>query len=555
MAVSLVGLVILQLYWITHDYSLKEQQFEVQVRQAMNRIVEQVEQNENLRLVANHLITSGDSVLLESGLNDSLLNVLASFSDPALTREGRAGLDSTDGLMRQISERISGFNRRNDPVTTDPEENFVRVDSALDIRIEKDITRKEVIAFRMEDAGGFSLNDTTGSSTAQRVRSRLRRLNTMMQKISFQIIAPGTPLFNRISRENLDSIIQSELTANEWVIYNCRYGVSDGEAGRWLYLSTDADTALLNTAGYRLPLFPSDVFRRNETLHLYFAGKSNFLMKSIWPMLLFSLLFTGVIITGFYQTVNVIRRQKKLAEMKNDFINNMTHEFKTPIATIAIANASIRDERVIHSPEKIAYYADIIRDENQRMLKQVETVLQMAQLDKGELLLRLNPVDLKDLVEAAMSGMKLTVIERGGTIDVMTVNDPCMVMGDPDHLLNVITNLLDNANKYSPETPDIRVALKREGEEAVLTVTDKGIGMSKEVQQKIFENFYRAERGNRHDVKGFGLGLSYVKAIINQHKGTVNVVSEPGLGSTFTVRLPVILNKDHETSNDFTGGR
>ena len=554
MTISLLGLVMLQLYWITHDYALKEQQFEVQVRQAMNHIVEQVEKNENLRLVANHIMTSGDSVLIEGGLNDSLLNVLASFSDPALTRNPLE-TDSADGFLRRISERLSGFNRSDNPVRADQEENFVRVDSALDIRIEKDITRKEVIAFRMDDDGDFSLNDTAGSSTAQRVRSRLRRLNTMIQKISFQIIAPGTPLFNRISRESLDSIIRFELRANGWSAYNCRYGVSDGDSGKWLYLSTDADTLSLCTAGYRLPLFPSDVFRRNETLHLHFAGKFNFLMKSIWPMLLFSLLFTGVIIAGFYQTVDLIRRQKKLAEIKNDFINNMTHEFKTPIATIAIANASIRDERVIHSPEKINFYADIIRDENQRMLKQVETVLQMAQLDKGELLLELSPVDLNDLVEAAMSGMKLTVMERGGTIEVVALSDTCIVMGDPDHLLNVITNLLDNANKYSPGPPEISVVLKREGEEAILTVSDKGIGMTKDVQQKIFENFFRAERGNRHDVKGFGLGLSYVKAIINQHKGMVSVSSEPGQGSIFTLRLPLIINKDHETSIDFTGGR
>jgi len=552
MACSLVGLVILQLYWISHDYSIKEQQFDTQVRQAMNHIVEQVERNENLRLVANHIITSGDSVLVENGLNDSLLSLLVSFSDPSLKQEAVSVADSSGALLQEISRRMSGAKQQSNPLTRNPDESFVRVDSGLDIRIEKDITRKEVIAFRIDDGGAFQGEDSS-ELTTQRMKSRLRRLNTMMQKISFQIIAPGTPLFNRISREALDSIIRAELKVNDWSKYDCRYGISGNQDGRWFHLSADADTACLRASAYSLPLFPSDVFRRSEILHLDFGDKFKYLMRSIWPMMLFSLLFTGVIVTGFSYTLNVIRRQKKLAEMKNDFINNMTHEFKTPIATISIANASIRDERVVHSPDKIRYYADIITDENQRMLKQVETVLQMAQLDKGELLLHMQPVDLRGIVEAALSGMKLTVMKKGGRV-VFTGNESsCVVMGDPDHLLNVVTNLLDNANKYSPDIPDISVLLKREGAEAVLSVSDKGIGMSREVQHRIFENFFRAAKGNRHDVKGFGLGLSYVKAIVLQHKGTVGVSSEPGRGSTFTVRLPLITDYQHETGYDSAG--
>jgi two-component system phosphate regulon sensor histidine kinase PhoR len=237
--------------------------------------------------------------------------------------------------------------------------------------------------------------------------------------------------------------------------------------------------------------------------------------------------------------LKVVLRQKKLADIKNDFINNMTHEFKTPIATIAIANESMRDPRIYQVPEKLEFYNNIIRDENQRMLRQVETVLQMAQIDKGEVKLKMEDTDLNDLVETAVSSMSLTVEQRGGKINVKNEAVQTTILADPTHILNVLINILDNANKYSPDSPVIDVKVYNGPESVIISISDKGIGMSKEVLKKIFDTFYRATSGNIHDIKGFGLGLSYVKAILTEHQGTIEVESEPLKGSTFTINLPL----------------
>jgi signal transduction histidine kinase len=296
---------------------------------------------------------------------------------------------------------------------------------------------------------------------------------------------------------------------------------------------------MLKYSDYKLMLFPNDVFKRNEMLSISFSDKLNYLLDGIWVVLLFSIAFTVLIIWGFAYTLKVVLRQKKLADIKNDFINNMTHEFKTPIATIAIANESMRDPRIYQVPEKLEFYNNIIRDENQRMLRQVETVLQMAQIDKGEVKLKMEDTDINDLVETAVSSMSLTVEQRDGKITVNNEAVQTTILADPTHILNVLINILDNANKYSPESPVITVNVYNKPESVIIEISDKGIGMSKEVLKKIFDTFYRATSGNIHDVKGFGLGLSYVKAILTEHQGTIEVESEPLKGSTFTINLPL----------------
>ena len=220
----------------------------------------------------------------------------------------------------------------------------------------------------------------------------------------------------------------------------------------------------------------------------------------------------------------------------------MTHEFKTPIATIQIANESIKNPKVYSSSERMDYYTNVIRDENQRMLKQVEAVLQMAQIDKGELTLNKSEIDLGDVIEHAIASAKLSVEQRNGKLIYHPVEGVIPFVGDGNHLLNVFTNLIDNANKYSQDAPLITISILQNEDHVAIGISDKGIGMSKETQRKIFDTFYRATTGNIHDVKGFGLGLSYVKAIIEAHSGSVDVASSLGEGSTFTIYLPLQKN-------------
>ncbi|RMD69906.1 MAG: sensor histidine kinase, partial [Bacteroidetes bacterium] len=292
------------------------------------------------------------------------------------------------------------------------------------------------------------------------------------------------------------------------------------------------------TSPYRVSLFQKDGTPPG-LLMVYFPNRSSFVWSSVWQVLLTTILFILLIIGTFGWTVYTVFRQKKLSEMKNDFINNMTHEFKTPIATISLAADSITSPMVLTDTAKVRRFADIIKQENRRMNEQVEKVLQMAKIDRRDFNLKVEPVDMHDIIHSAVSNISLQVAQREGTIDTQLEAERAVIDGDRTHLTNVIYNLLDNANKYSPEKPEIVVRTRNANGHLEVMVQDHGIGMSKEARKHIFDKFYRVPTGNVHDVKGFGLGLSYVKAMVEAHHGTISVKSEPGKGSTFTLRFPL----------------
>jgi two-component system phosphate regulon sensor histidine kinase PhoR len=245
-----------------------------------------------------------------------------------------------------------------------------------------------------------------------------------------------------------------------------------------------------------------------------------------------------VIIFCFYYAIRIILKQKALSDIKNDFINNMTHEFKTPLATVSLAVEALQDPELSNQDTFRNRYLGIIREENKRLVTQVEKVLQAAALDRNEFNLKLESIHLPAMLQACMDQFALQVENRGGKLEFSgEMKDPYIV-GDVFHLTHLFNNLLDNANKYSPSNPKIRVAVKEQGSEVQITLQDQGIGMSRDAVKKIFDKFYRVPTGNVHDVKGFGLGLSYVKTMLEAHRGTIQVQSELGKGSTFTINLP-----------------
>ena len=224
--------------------------------------------------------------------------------------------------------------------------------------------------------------------------------------------------------------------------------------------------------------------------------------------------------------------------MKTDFINNMTHEFKTPIATISLAADSITSPKVMSSSDKISRFAKIIKEENKRMNNQVEKVLQMARLDRQDFKIKVSPVDMHDVIRQAVGNTNLQIEKRNGQLKTHLEAERSEIEGDITHLSNIIHNLLDNANKYSPEEPDISIHTRNVKSGLEVIIKDKGMGMSKEARKHIFDKFYRVHTGNRHDVKGFGLGLSYVKAMVSAHHGSIEVLSELGKGSSFILTFP-----------------
>jgi two-component system phosphate regulon sensor histidine kinase PhoR len=257
-------------------------------------------------------------------------------------------------------------------------------------------------------------------------------------------------------------------------------------------------------------------------------------------ILVLSALFVFIIILAFGSAIYQLIRQKQISEIKTDFINNMTHEFKTPIATINLAIDSIRNPRIIEDKEKVVRYAEMIREENKRMHAQVENVLRISKLEKNQLDLSKDVVDVHEVIENAINHFDLIIRNKDGAIDSRYGAVQNEVLASKFHLTNVIMNILDNAVKYSDDVPRVHVTTENAGNFVVIKIKDEGIGMSKPVQRKIFDKFYREQTGNIHNVKGLGLGLSYVKSIVERHQGQVFVESEKGKGSTFTIKIPTI---------------
>lgn len=277
-----------------------------------------------------------------------------------------------------------------------------------------------------------------------------------------------------------------------------------------------------------------------ETVVIVFPDIKSFVFNSLGWMIAGAILFTLIILAAFYITVRALLRQKKLSEIKSDFINNMTHELKTPLATISLAVDAIRNPKVVNDPEKLHYFGNIIKDENKRMNKQVETILQAALLDKQEVQLRLKELHIHDILVNVGDNFKLQMDERKGKLSIEQDAQNDLIEGDEVHITNMLSNLVDNAIKYSKEDvpPVINISTMNYGKYLRVRLEDNGIGMSKETVSRIFEKFYRAHTGNIHNVKGFGLGLSYVRTMVDAHHGKIKVESVPGKGSVFTVDLP-----------------
>ena len=258
-------------------------------------------------------------------------------------------------------------------------------------------------------------------------------------------------------------------------------------------------------------------------------------------MIASAIFFTLMIIAAFYVTVSALLRQKKLSEIKNDFINNMTHEFKTPLATISLAVDALRNEKVVSDREKTGYFTSIIKEENKRMNKQVESILQASLLDRQEQQLNLRSLHAHRIIQEALENVRLQLEGKGGSSELQLTAMTDLIEADEVHFMNVITNLIDNAIKYSKENLLIRISTHSTLRNLIIRIEDNGIGMTKETQRRIFEKFYRAHTGNLHNVKGFGLGLSYVKTIVEAHEGKIKVDSTIGKGTAFILEFPLKL--------------
>ena len=371
------------------------------------------------------------------------------------------------------------------------------------------------------------------------IRNRYVYQRALLDEVVYNILytASDKPLKERINFKMLDQDIRAELLNNGISIpYHFSVNTSDG---REVYRCPDyTEEGEENT--YTQVLFRNDPHSKMGVVNIHFPNMSSYIFSSV-KFMIPALIFTGVLLITFIFTIVVIFRQKRFSEMRNDFINNMTHEFKTPISSISLAAQMLKDDTITKSPTMLSHLSGVIVDETKRLRFQVEKVLQMSMFDHKKVTFKKRDLELNELVEGVINTFTLKVEASGGKIDSSLAATSSKVYVDEMHLTNVVFNLMDNAVKYKKEDVDIHLNVRtwNDATHVYLSIADNGIGIKKENLKKIFEKFYRVHTGNRHDVKGFGLGLAYVKQIVALHKGTIHAESELGKGTKFIIKLPL----------------
>ena len=364
-------------------------------------------------------------------------------------------------------------------------------------------------------------------------------------KMQFQYFKPS--IIKRFSRDEIQEIIRRSFNKNHLHNFPFEFLVSSNSlTGEQMmtenYAKLYSDSA--NNKNHVILLEPQtgtsfENLVREEYLSVIVPQQTSIIWKEMIWFIMGAILFTFIITAAFFITIRTLLKQKKLSEIKSDFINNMTHEFKTPLATISLAVDALKNEKVKADIEKTNYFTGIIKEENKRMNKQVETILQAALLDKQVVQLNLKLLSAHDLILSTLNNIHLQVEEKKGMVEVGIDAEKDMIMADEVHFSNLINNLLDNAIKYSKENLHIKLNTQNTGNSLRIKIEDNGIGMNRETLHRIFEKFYRAHTGNVHNVKGFGLGLSYVKTMVLAHKGTIKAESVLGKGSTFILTIPL----------------
>jgi len=515
MAVSLVGLVSFQLYWINSSLIISEERFKQDVHQALNNVVAKLEQQEALFTISNSFETSFDLNALDSISFDTLKLIDRSLSSDLLRR--RDSLSATGQSDLQISIEKDGFK--------------------LDFEQQNQLKARSIGPAAERDIE-LEIRQIQQKADSIKERSKLENKSEMVTIILDELLTGKRKLANRFQPPQLDSLLNLEF-ANQGIDIEYYYGVLGQDGDSLIYVEEAGAIQDLMKSELRVTLFPNDIIGNINYLIVHFPEQRLYLIRKTWLTLIMALVLISIVVFCFSYAIFTIIRQKKLSTVKNDFINNMTHEFKTPISTIALATEALQDHSVVQSPGVRERYLKIIDTENQRLSRQVEKVLQIASLEKEDFELKIEKVDVHKTIEKALQNIALQVEKKGGSITTDFRASEVLIPADEHHLTNIIYNLLDNANKYTTKPPQISITTSDDpGRGIWIRIIDNGIGMTKDVVSRIFDKFYRKPTGNLHDVKGFGLGLSYVKTLVEAHGGIIDVKSAIGKGSVFEIFLP-----------------
>ena len=515
MIVSILGIIILQGYWIFSAWNDKEKEFSLAVQQSLIRVADQIQERE-----LNDYISAYERLLDSLKTPDD-----ATFANVFLFLDE----DKTNNLISYyaygILEEDYKITPYLNPKLGDTLETLTDVKQVRNTTI---INKNDV--FNRENNIAISI---------EKIKT-IERMNISNQRIrsAFMDYTANTPIHKRLNIQELDFVIKSEFNA-KMIITPYEFQILDNG----LSTKIKSNNFKENQEGFRyaIPIFQDEKGIRNYELIVSFPEKDKYVFSSILSVggltLFLTLFIVFVSTSALYQIV----QQKKISEIKTDFINNMSHEFKTPIATINLALDAISNPKSLKTPNKLIQYANLIREENNRMLIQVENVLRISQLQKSNETIHKKSIDLHKIILEATNHVQLLLKDKGGILNTNLNASNYVINGNKDHITNIIINLMDNAIKYCDKKPNIKIETYNQKNDLIFTVSDNGIGMTANVQKKIFDKFYRATSGNIHNIKGHGLGLSYVKKIVDLHKGKIILESKYGVGTNFIITLPLEL--------------
>lgn len=552
---ALGGIIFVQITFMKNAYAQNETLFDYKVNDALQSVVEKLEQMAIVEKIYVELRKKQEKPnvdpkkekefniqidsLFHIEFNDSIFRHIR-IHPPQVSQEVfyTFGKDSVVGISDYTIHRPLRTLVRPEPrIMIHERGNYkTKIDSVL-AQSKKESDRK--FRYTGDTAFRFEFISKTSNWTNEEVKKVFvdKKEKKIKKVVNKMMVESDKKLVKEVKRLNyllIDSLLKASLQ-NQDISLAYEYKVMADMDTIHEIPATQGFNSDAKSKKYEALLFPNDLVPKSDKIIVYFPERNNHLVKSLSFLLPSSLFFSLMIVIAFSISIYMVLKQKKISDIKTDFINNMTHEFKTPIATISLAADTIVNPKIINDNERVQQFVRIIKEENKRMNVQVERILQMAQLERKELDLRLARLDIHQLIKKAIGNIDIQIRQLNGIIGTDFIASNSMVKVDEIHMTNVINNLLDNALKYSSGRPEIIVRTMQMEQGILISFEDKGIGMSKDSQTKIFDKFYRVSTGNIHNIKGFGLGLSYVKAIIEAHGGRISVWSEPNKGSRFDI--------------------
>jgi two-component system phosphate regulon sensor histidine kinase PhoR len=484
--ISMIGLVAIQVYFIESSFEQQVENFDNRVYSALAGALDEYEKESNIIFFSNNPIAQKAFTAQEEYLN---------------IEEGVNDINFTYTLK-------------------DTNSKFFKI-----LTSELNIPKSRILNMKPNEF--------------ERLKRHYNEFNEAMRNRGKIMLFENTCIDEKVFPDTLRNLIKKHFIDNN-ILLDFKICIVDNKTKSVIFSDYPSLNESILEKSYKSKIFPNSIYNEYALLFIYFPQKDKYINQQVLPMLFTSFFLIALVIGSFMITIYTIYRQKRLGDMKTDFINNMTHELKTPVATIGLASNMIRNEKILTNKEKVFHYATVIKQENERLLNNIEKVLQAARLKKSSIKLKISEIELNEIIAEIVSRNQINIDEVNGKITYSPNAINSIIEADKIHVSNMVNNLIENSIKYRKEDVplELHVATYNKSKGIEIVVEDNGIGIPTEVLERVFEKFYRVPTGNVHNVKGFGLGLNYVKEMAEAHYGSVTVHSELGKGSIFTIYLP-----------------